>query len=85
MCGVDVQRRFGDIDWEASLDILVRSEQYPGGPLPGNFTETASKMSQNSNSILTRARCSRNFSPVFESMTLLDNTDSGHATHAPMF
>ena len=44
LCCVDVQRRFGDINWEASLDILVLPEHYPGGPLPGNFTETASKM-----------------------------------------
>ena len=35
MCCVDVQRRFGDIDWEASFDILVLPEKYPGGPLPG--------------------------------------------------
>ena len=44
LCCVDVQRRFGDIDWQASMDILVLPEQYPGGPLPGNFTEIAGKM-----------------------------------------
>ena len=44
MCCVDVQRRFGDINWEASLDILVLPEHYPGGPLPGNFTEVAGQM-----------------------------------------
>jgi len=33
MCCVDVQRRFGDIDWEASLDILVLPEQ----PHPWEF------------------------------------------------
>ena len=44
MCCVDVQRRFGDINWQASLDILVLPEQYPGGPLPGNFTEVAGQM-----------------------------------------
>ena len=44
LCCVDVQRRFGDINWEASLDILVLPEHYPGGPLPGNFTEVAGQM-----------------------------------------
>ena len=33
MCCVDVQRRFGDIDWEASLDILVLRSGSNMGPI----------------------------------------------------